>query len=277
MAEDAELVRRARGGDQDAFADLVTRHADAARRAAVRAGAGADAEDMVQDAFVKAHQRLADYRGEASFRSWLVAIVANEARNLHRSRRRHEEAVTLAARLEPAAEPVDSAVDGALALQWRRELVAAVRTLTAGEREVIASRFLLDRSEAETAAQLDLPLGTVKSTDVAGTGPTAGAPGGGDRGHRGGGGGSRAPAGPRGGGPALVDSVLRFAGVQINLDGSDARHRAPAPASRCRRPGLVSLAQAPGSRPSRSACRLSSASPSRSRSPIRRRTVVPGW
>ncbi|MCX4390851.1 RNA polymerase sigma factor [Micromonospora peucetia] len=53
-------------------------------------GAGSDAEDVVQEAFVKGHRTLSRYRGESSFRSWLMAIVANETRNLHRSRGRRD-------------------------------------------------------------------------------------------------------------------------------------------------------------------------------------------
>ncbi len=163
MADDADLVARARLGDQDAFADLVARNADAAMRTALQFGAGDDADDVVQEAFVKAYRRLSEYPGQASFRSWLVAIVANEARNLHRSRRRREEATVRAALATVAPPPIDSAVESTLAAEQRRELVAAVRHLTGLDRDVIASRFLLDRSEAETAARLDLPLGTVKS------------------------------------------------------------------------------------------------------------------
>src|SRR5215470_12733544 len=84
--EDTDLVTRARHGDREAFESLVSANAAAAKRAALQFGAGDDADDVVQEAFVKAYRRLSEYRGDASFRSWLVAIVANETRNLHRSR-----------------------------------------------------------------------------------------------------------------------------------------------------------------------------------------------
>ncbi len=117
---------------------------------------------MVQDAVVKAYRRLPEYRGESSFRSWLLAIVANETRNLHRSRRRRDEAGQRAAQASPPA-PVDTSVTSTLAAEERRELVAAVQGLAPADRDVLAYRFLLDRSEAETAALLDWPVGTVKS------------------------------------------------------------------------------------------------------------------
>lgn len=163
MADDAELVARARGGEQAAFTELVSRNLDAARRTALRFGAGDDADDIVQEAFVKAYQSLGDYRGTASFRSWLLAIVANEARNTYRSRRRRDEAGARAAVAGPSAPPTDHAVESALAAEQRRELLAAMRGLPDAEQVVIAHRFLLDRTEAETATLLDVPVGTVKS------------------------------------------------------------------------------------------------------------------
>jgi RNA polymerase sigma factor (sigma-70 family) len=163
VPDDADWVARARDGDGDAFAHLVASHADAARRTAVQYGAGDDTDDLVQDVLVKAFRRLSEYRGDAPFRSWLLSIVANEARNLHRSRRRREEAGARLARANPAPPAADSALESALAAERQRELIAAVRGLSAVEREVIAHRFLLDRSEAETAAHLDVPVGTVKS------------------------------------------------------------------------------------------------------------------
>ncbi|HEV7897317.1 MAG TPA: sigma factor, partial [Planosporangium sp.] len=84
--DDAEIVARARAGDLDAYEVLVARHTAFAHRTAVLLGAGDDAEDAVQEAFVKAFRRLRLYRGDSPFRSWLLAIVANETRNLHRSR-----------------------------------------------------------------------------------------------------------------------------------------------------------------------------------------------
>jgi RNA polymerase sigma factor (sigma-70 family) len=163
VVEDAELVQRAGAGDRRAFEDLVARHASAARATAHRMGAGDDADDVVQDAFVKAYLRLADYRGESSFRSWILAIVANETRNLHRLRHRREEVGTRAGLAAPRADESDTAVAAALAADERRSLVAAVGGLADADRAVLTYRFLLDRTEAETAALLDWPVGTVKS------------------------------------------------------------------------------------------------------------------
>jgi RNA polymerase sigma factor (sigma-70 family) len=161
--DDATAVARARTGDLDAYEVLVARYTAPAHRAAVLLGAGADADDVVQEALVKAYRQLARFRGEAGFRPWLLAIVANETRNLHRSRRRRDGLVLrAAAREDPeptGADPADSAV----AVERRQRLVDQMRLLDVRDREVLVCRFLLDLSEAETAVTLDLPKGTVKS------------------------------------------------------------------------------------------------------------------
>lgn len=161
--DDAAAVQRARTGDLDAYEVLVVRYTAPAHRAAVLLGAGADADDVVQEAFVKAYRQISRYRGESGFRPWLLAIVANETRNLHRSRRRREGLVLRAvagAGPEPTGpDPVDSAV----AVERRQHLVDEIRRLDPRDREVLVCRFLLDLSEAETATTLGLPKGTVKS------------------------------------------------------------------------------------------------------------------
>ena len=83
---DQELVERARGGEASAFEELVGRHHRAALRAALAAlGSTEDADDVAQEAWIAAHARLADFRQEASFRTWLLTIVWNKA--LDRRRR----------------------------------------------------------------------------------------------------------------------------------------------------------------------------------------------
>ncbi|GAB3244926.1 RNA polymerase sigma factor [Micromonospora halotolerans] len=126
-------------------------------------GAGSDAEDVIQEAFVKGFRNLSRYRGESSFRSWLLAIVANETRNLHRSRSRRDGLVLRAAAQDGPAVGEDVAVGGVLAAERRAALVAALRQLPVKDREVIVCRFLLDLTEEETVTTLGWPRGTVKS------------------------------------------------------------------------------------------------------------------
>jgi RNA polymerase sigma factor (sigma-70 family) len=161
--DEATAVARARTGDLDAYETLVARHTAPAHRTAVLLGAGADADDVVQEALVKAYRRLSLFRGDSAFRPWLLAIVANETRNLHRSRRRRDGlALRAAAREDPEPVGPDPA-DSVLAGERRRELLDQLRQLDHRDREVLVCRYLLDLSEAETATTLGLPKGTVKS------------------------------------------------------------------------------------------------------------------
>ena len=165
-----------RRGDPDAYAALVRRHAPAAVRTATFLGAGADAEDVVQEAFVKAYRALDRYREGSAFRPWLLRIVANETRNLHRAagRRAAREAKAweqvaplLAGARSGTGTPVSSGRDDtaeALESSERRaELVAALGRLATPYREVVTCRYLLELDEDETAAVLGRPRGTVKS------------------------------------------------------------------------------------------------------------------
>jgi RNA polymerase sigma factor (sigma-70 family) len=155
-------VTRARAGDLEAYELLVAHCTVPAHRAAVLLGAGADADDVVQEAFVKAYRQLSSYRGEAGFKAWLLAIVANETRNLHRSRQRRDGLVLRAAE-QKTAETAPDPVEAAIAGERREHLVEQLRRLDQRDREVLVCRYLLDLSEAETAVTLGLRKGTVKS------------------------------------------------------------------------------------------------------------------
>jgi RNA polymerase sigma factor (sigma-70 family) len=161
--DEPTAIARARNGDVDGYEYLLARHTATAHRTAVLLGAGDEADDVVQEAFVKAFRRLGHYRGESGFRTWLLAIVGNETRNLHRSRRRRDglvlRAVVGAGRGVAPVDPSDSAE----ASERRQHLVAALRRLDHRERDVLVCRYLLDLSESETAATLALSRGTVKS------------------------------------------------------------------------------------------------------------------
>nr|WP_238355897.1 sigma-70 family RNA polymerase sigma factor [Kribbella sandramycini] len=134
-------------------------HAPIAKRTAVFLGAGADADDVVQEAFVKAYRALGSFRSEAAFRPWLLRIVANETRNAVRSRSRRSRREELAAPLDVVLDPADAAVS----LVRRTELLAAVSALPEPQRLVVTCRYLLELDEQETAVVLGWPRGTVKS------------------------------------------------------------------------------------------------------------------
>jgi len=160
--DESSLVRRARGGDRDAYAALVRRHQAVALRVAALAGPAAEAEDAVQEAFVKAHRNLRRYDERRPFRPWLLAIVANEARSRGRSAQRAA-ALTDRAAAYAAAGGGASAEESALQRIGAGPLAAAVATLRSDEQELLVCRYVLDLSEEETAAALGVRRGTVKS------------------------------------------------------------------------------------------------------------------
>jgi RNA polymerase sigma factor (sigma-70 family) len=163
-ADESELVERAKRGDVQAYEQIVHAHQGIAFRTAyLVAGNAADAEDATQEAFVKAYRALGRFRRGAPFRPWLLQIVANESRNKRRSAGRR---AGLELRVAAESSPGDAAPspEGALLDAERRsELLRALDTLREEERLVIACRYFLDLSEAETAATLGIRPGTVKS------------------------------------------------------------------------------------------------------------------
>jgi len=171
LEEDSELVELARRGDVSAYERLVRRYQDVAVRTAyVITGASADAQDAAQDAFTKAWFALHRFRADAPFRPWLLRIVANEAINRRRSARRQAGlALRAAAAVDGAAEgrladdAAPSPEGAALAQEGRRELIAAINELRPEDRLLIAYRYWFELTEAEMAAALGCPTGTVKS------------------------------------------------------------------------------------------------------------------
>jgi RNA polymerase sigma factor (sigma-70 family) len=162
--DDAELIERARRGDMAAYAELVRRYqGPALRTAALLAADSTEAEDAVQDAFVKAHRALARFREGAPFRPWLLRIVANEARNRRRSAGRRQGLALRIAEDRPSSDAAPSPEAAVLAHETREALLAAIGRLEPDDRLVLAYRYFMDLSEAEMAAALGVARGTVKS------------------------------------------------------------------------------------------------------------------
>ncbi|MGH2473641.1 MAG: RNA polymerase sigma factor [Candidatus Limnocylindrales bacterium] len=161
--EDADLIARARAGDVAAYEDIVRRYQDVAVRTAYVVCPETDAEDAVQEAFVKAFDALPRFRDGAPIRPWLLRIVANEARNRRRSAGRRRGLALRAADAMPPTSAAPGPEQIVMAAEQRAELHAALSSLRDDDREVLGARFLLDLSEAETAETLGIPRGTVKS------------------------------------------------------------------------------------------------------------------
>jgi RNA polymerase sigma-70 factor, ECF subfamily len=160
--DESTLVALAKRGDAHAYEELVRMHQGIAFRVAyVAAGDRGDAEEAVQDGFVKAYRALGRFRDGAPFRPWLLRIVANEARNRRRSAGRRAGLALRAAAASGDAAPSPEAA--ALSHERRAELLDALGRLDERDREVLVHRFLLELGEEETAAALGIRRGTVKS------------------------------------------------------------------------------------------------------------------
>jgi RNA polymerase sigma factor (sigma-70 family) len=160
--DEGTLVALAKRGDAAAYEELVRMHQGIAFRVAyVAAGERGDAEEAVQDGFVKAYRALGRFREGAPFRPWLLRIVANEARNRRRSAGRRTGLALRAAAASGDAAPSPEAA--AVAAERRDELLEALGRLDERDREVLVHRFLLELGEEETATALGIRRGTVKS------------------------------------------------------------------------------------------------------------------
>jgi len=159
-----ELVERARRGDGAAFGTLVRDHQELAFRTAYLITRNtADAEDAAQTALVKAYSALPRFRRGAPLLPWLLAIVANEARNRLRSAARRDALALRAAHEAPSGDAAPSPEGALLAAEERAALLAALDALREGDRIVLSCRYLLGLGEEETAQVLSVRRGTVKS------------------------------------------------------------------------------------------------------------------
>lgn len=163
MSDDGPLVARARAGDARAFETLMNRHAGLVYNLALRLLRDAhDAEDLAQEAFVRAWRALPQYRADAQFSTWLYRIVTNLCYDrLPRLR------ADMAA-LDPddmTHLPEDApALDGALlSAELRAHLHRAIDALPEGFRLLVTLRHLQQMSYTDIAAATGLAEGTVKS------------------------------------------------------------------------------------------------------------------
>ena len=167
---DVDLVARARQGEPAAFGELVDRHRAAVYRAARAAlGSHADAEDAAQDAFLTAFRRLETFRGEASFKTWLLTIVWHQAINKRRSLGRIWSRMVAPKDEEEAAEMMASVStlnptpeEAAAHDQLRRAVRRAIRQLTPKLRDALLLAQAGEYTYDDMGAMLGAPVGTIK-------------------------------------------------------------------------------------------------------------------
>jgi RNA polymerase sigma-70 factor (ECF subfamily) len=165
---DVHLVARARHGDDFAFGQLVRRHHSSVHRAA-RAilGSAADAEDVVQEAWLQAYVHLSRFQGTASFKTWVHAIVRNRAIDHHRSARRRRRRGDTEAPGAPVHAELRSATRSPeeLVLDAERQdrLAAAIAALPGRLRELLELWHTGQYSYEEMAQIAGVTVGTIKS------------------------------------------------------------------------------------------------------------------
>jgi RNA polymerase sigma-70 factor (ECF subfamily) len=172
--DDAALAQACRTGDTAAFESLVRRHQRMLLNVAFRmTGVYEDSCDIVQDAFIAAWRKIAEFRGESQFSTWMTAIVVNLSRNRLQQRQLQEKrtAYSLDAPLpggdggqmpEPACENA-SVLDQMEEAEIRQALRRCIDALTPEFREVLVLRDMQDMPYDQVGAALKLREGTVKS------------------------------------------------------------------------------------------------------------------
>ncbi|MFE1951344.1 RNA polymerase sigma factor [Streptomyces sp. NPDC059524] len=166
VVDEGAVIARVRAGEPEAYAELVRAFTGIALRAAKALGAGADAEDVVQQSFFKAYRSLGRFKDGSAFKPWLLKIVANETRNTVRTAGRQRSVAGREAAMVEAEPLIPESADPAVAaveVERRAELLAALDLLSEEHRLVVVHRYLLEMDEAETAQALGWPRGTVKS------------------------------------------------------------------------------------------------------------------
>lgn len=159
LRTDLELVERVKAGDKSSFSELVKRHQRGLLRLSLRFMKDMDiAQDVVQESFIKAYEKLNSFEGRASFKSWLFQIAVNTARNKIRENR-HEttdiENVHLAVGAVAESNLVHSVVSDII--------IVEVGKLPFKQRTALVLRVYEDLSFKEIAEVMECPYDTAKA------------------------------------------------------------------------------------------------------------------
>ena len=155
---DLELVRRTRGGETEAFSELVRRHERLVYNLALRFMRDPVlAEDMAQEAFLKAFRLLKSFRGDAAFSTWLYRVCSSVCLNeLKRRGKRREEPLE--------SQPFEGAKDPDIEARERAELVRRCVTRLPDRYATIVTLYYLDGIAYEDIADvMEIPMGTLKT------------------------------------------------------------------------------------------------------------------
>jgi RNA polymerase sigma-70 factor, ECF subfamily len=164
-SEVAAVLARARQGDGDAFRALVERHSHAAFRLAFRlTGHEQDAEDVVQESFLRAYRQLGRFEARSNFATWLHRIVVNCSMDVMRARRARRDQSRAENLDEVDALPAHGASPERMArsAEIQRRVSASLECLTPLERAAFTLRHYEGRSIDEIGRTLDLQTSAAK-------------------------------------------------------------------------------------------------------------------
>jgi RNA polymerase sigma-70 factor (ECF subfamily) len=161
--DDLQAIQRLKRGDIGGLEVLVARYqAKAMRVAFLITHDELQAEDVVQDTFVRLYHKIGQFNLARPFEPYLLRSVANAALNVTRSVKQHvplDDDPEYVEQLLSQAASVESEVDY---IQLKQKIIAALALLEPRQRAAVVQRYYLDMSEKEMAAALNAPLGTVK-------------------------------------------------------------------------------------------------------------------
>ena len=159
---DERLVERALDNNKQAWLQLVKRYEGLVYNYGLRMlGQREDAQDLLQDVFLSVFRNLAGWRGEASFKTWLLTIAHHRCIGVYRRRRDHLDIDSIESQVSDQDwHHPDQVYQGQ---QRGQQLVEALQKLPLEQRQVVELKFFQHLPLAEIAAQLDVPLSTIKS------------------------------------------------------------------------------------------------------------------
>jgi RNA polymerase sigma-70 factor (ECF subfamily) len=162
---DAELLAKARSGDQTAFRELVDRYESIVAATVIgMLGSGPDAEEVGQETFIRFYRSLGRFRGDAKITTYLTRIAINLSLDTLRRRKRDESRFLSWNEKDTLPDELVVQGDQELDARERKEHVRrAVQSLDPKHRAVVVMRMINGYSTKETAALLKIPIGTVLS------------------------------------------------------------------------------------------------------------------
>lgn len=175
VALDRLLVDRFRGGDSTAFDQLVTRYWDRIYAMVNQLLRNAqDAEEVTQDAFIRAHRGLVNFRGDSAFSTWLYQIATNLARNRYWYwwRRKRDKSISFDAPFGPDNDSTIADVisteqetpeDATVTQEFVNRVAQCMELLNEKHREILILRNVQNLAYEEIAEILGISVGTVKS------------------------------------------------------------------------------------------------------------------